>query len=53
MICSDCALFGSHKDHEFMKMNDYRVKISEMIEKFENDLENLDSTFFDKKILEK
>lgn len=53
MICADCALFGNHKDHEFMKMKEYRQNIRELINNFENDIVAFDESIFNKKLLEK
>lgn len=35
LICPDCALFGTHKDHAFMKMKEYRVKVHAMMQEFQ------------------
>lgn len=39
LICADCALFGDHKDHEFMKIDLYRDNIKDKFKSLAAEME--------------
>ena len=46
LICPDCALFGKHKDHKYMKMVEYRQEIKERYLILDKNMNVLDEDVF-------